>query len=107
MATIVTPWAANQSDRSRRSRVMVAKVLMFLATLPAGSTRRTQATTVRLWTSRPAQQACSTSIGESPQDSSHGATSRRGSTLLSVLDRRRDRRLPATSSGSGDVLHQA
>jgi hypothetical protein len=48
LATMATPWAASQSARSSRSRVMVGKVLVFFSTLPAGSTRRTVATTVRL-----------------------------------------------------------
>src|SRR3954453_8387647 len=67
IATTLTPWAVSQSERFKRSPVMVAKVLIVLVTLPAGSTLRTQATTVRLWTSSPAQQRCSTSIDESPQ----------------------------------------
>ncbi len=46
---------------------MVAKVFTLLVTLPAGSTLRTQATTVFLWTSNPAQRACNTSIDGSPQ----------------------------------------
>src|SRR5258705_74550 len=33
---MVTPWAPSQSARSRRSRVMVAKVLTFFATFPSG-----------------------------------------------------------------------
>src|SRR3954454_7876983 len=68
IATTLTPWAVSQSERFNRSPVMVAKVLTFLVTLPAGSTLRTQATTVRLWMSSPAQQACNTSIEGSPQE---------------------------------------
>src|SRR4051794_14677725 len=104
IATIVTPWAASQSERSRRSRVMVAKVLRLLETLPAGSTLRTQATTVRLWTSSPAQQAWSTSIGGAPPVSPPPrATSRGEAILLDVLRGHRGRGPRATGSGTRDA----
>src|SRR5262249_47679196 len=104
IATTWTPWAVSQSERFNRSPVMVAKVLRFLVTLPAGSTLRTQATTVRLWMSSPAQQACNTSIEGSPQRGpSHGAASRGGVNLLDVLRGHRKRCRWATSSGSRDV----
>jgi hypothetical protein len=50
IAMIVTPWLANQSDRSSRSRVMAAKVSLVRETLPAGSTLWTVA---RVLASRP------------------------------------------------------
>jgi hypothetical protein len=47
---------------------MMAKVLIKFETLPTGSTLRTHATTVRLWTSKPARQRCNMSIDESPKN---------------------------------------
>ena len=56
IATWVTPCSASQSDRASRSPVMVAEGLDPLAGLgPWVRPQRTQATTVLLWTSSPAQ----------------------------------------------------
>ena len=63
---------------------MVAKVLIDFETLPAGSTLRTQATTVRLWTSKPAQQACNTSIDGAPQKALRTGRHRGEETLCST-----------------------
>src|SRR5262245_59690259 len=65
MATCVTPSSANQSANSSRSAVMVPKVRVWRCTLPLAVTRRTQATTVSLWTSRPAQAEWRMSMADS------------------------------------------
>src|SRR6516164_3098548 len=57
MATWRTPWASSQSDNSSNWAVMVPKVRTWELTVPSGPSRRTQATTVFLWTSNPAQQS--------------------------------------------------
>jgi hypothetical protein len=50
------PWVASQSDSSNRSAVIVPKVRTCSWTWPSGPLRNTQATTVVLCTSNPAQQ---------------------------------------------------
>src|SRR6266571_1947409 len=61
MPTRSTPCSTNQSRSSRSSGVVVPNVRSSTARLPSGPGRRTQATTVALWTSRPAQRSTSIS----------------------------------------------
>ena len=61
IATGVTPFSASQSANPNRPAVVAAKVFTSVTTLPSLASR-TQATTVSLWTSRPAQRGCRSSI---------------------------------------------
>src|SRR5205814_1152834 len=63
MATWVTPAAVSQSANSSSAAVMVPKVRTDAPAAPSGPIRRTQATTVALCTSRPAQQRWTRSMG--------------------------------------------
>src|SRR3954449_10570810 len=64
MATRVQPFSASHSASSSRPAVVVPKVRTSRATLPP-ATRRTAATTVASWTSRPAQRGLRTSMAPS------------------------------------------
>src|SRR5215213_1640497 len=61
MAICVQPVSDSHSDRASRSRVVILNVRTSRATVPACMQRR-QATTVVLWTSRPAQWGKRTSM---------------------------------------------
>src|SRR3954452_13407841 len=64
MATWVRPFSASHAASSSRPAVVVANVGTSRATLPVVA-RRTAATTVALWTSRPAQRGWRTSMAPS------------------------------------------
>src|SRR5947199_9765550 len=60
MATCVTAWLLNQAESIRSPAVVVAKVRTCLLTFPLAPVSSTQATTVFLCTSNPAQRAYNT-----------------------------------------------
>src|SRR5262249_14010613 len=63
MATWRTPSPLSQSASARRSAVIVPKVRVWTSAAPPGAARRTQTTTVFLWTSNPAQRSRKMSMG--------------------------------------------
>src|SRR5262245_14902810 len=67
MATWVTPSSASQSPSASNWLVMVPKVRVCCCTFPLAARRRTQTTTVFLWTSRPAHEGYTRSIGDLPE----------------------------------------
>src|SRR5512139_1799685 len=66
MATCVTPSASNQARNAWRLRVIVSNVRTSFHTRPPSPTRRTHATTVCLWTSRPHTHGYRVSIATPP-----------------------------------------
>src|SRR3974377_1664426 len=66
MPTSVTPIATNQSRSPIRSSVIVLNVRVVCSRLPPFPGVRTPATTVSLWTSRPAHRSTTTSIATFP-----------------------------------------
>jgi hypothetical protein len=62
MPTTVTPAAASQSRRANRPLVVVVNVRVCCWRCPSWPGVRTQAATVFLWTSSPAQRSMSLSI---------------------------------------------
>src|SRR5690242_5331777 len=83
MATQVQPCAASHSASSSRLAVVVANVRTS-RTISRPATRRTAATTVALWTSRPAQRGWRTSMAPSSLGAPSAWDPRRGS-LAGVL----------------------
>src|ERR1700744_2880589 len=72
MATCVTPIAASHSAMATSSRVVVPQWRTSCSSLPAALMRRTQASTLSLCTSNPAQHLRMTSMGP-PSASAQGA----------------------------------
>lgn len=87
MATTGTRRPCNHASSSSRSGVVVPKVLTSRRGRRRSSGQRTQATTVSLWTSSPAQMGCRVSMGASVELPRRGAASI-VSTLLCVFPRR-------------------
>src|SRR3954447_8742826 len=83
---------------------MVAKVLTSAETLPTGSTLRTQAATLFLWTSDPARRAWNTSIARSPPAAPRTGdiAGRSQSARRAPQAPRTTRRRRATGSGTRD-----